>query len=385
MTRNPTTRHTRRCSLLLALALGACVYEEPLDVDLIFPPEGTFIEGDDLVLEFTTPVDPDTLVVSVWHDDRDVENELPSSATPIISLCSIDESPCAAGTPSEVALRVTDDRLTAHLTLDSAGVGKPDVPLLLEVHAGLSGDEGGELGRSRIFDFQFKPDEVVEDPVSFEEGIYLIVSVFDEPLPNVITLVSDIQTTPDGRVLIAGAEADEIEGAAQNTRDPEELFIDETDQGFVIFAEGRIRENDRGERFIETGSFGVDLHLGPLLIEIIGLRFTGIVLKNSGTGLDQIQGTLSFEGIQLSNDGGDPFVYDPGTTTFIADQVPAQQIPPGTPEICGLPCGSVITQCDPPAPFPPEGFCEPLDPLGDTTEETGADEDAGAGDDSEAG
>lgn len=342
---------------LLALLVGACEeYVAPPDVDLDFPPEGTFIEGQSLVLSFTEPIEPDSLRVRIWPDRRDVEGQLPSNITPLLDVCTVATSPCDT---EGSTLFVDDDGMRAELALNPEGIGKPDVPLLVEVLPGLvSVQTRANLGRSRMFDFQFKPAVVAEDPVPFEEGIYLFVSVFDEPIPNVITLMSDVRVTNDGRIYIVGAESDEIAGAAQNTRDPAELFIDVSDQGFVVFAEGRIRENARAERFIETNTFEIQLKLGPLRIEIFGLRFTGIVVKHGETGGDQIQGTLSFEGIRLSTDGNPPFTYAPGTTTFIADQVPDDLVPPGTPDMCESPCGSVPGQCFPPEGWPPDGLCD---------------------------
>lgn len=349
-------------ALLLALCISACEYIEPPTVDLEFPPEGTFVEGDPLRIVFSEAVTPSSIRVRVWPDVRDPEGELPAGTAPLVDVCTIASSPCD---DEGTTLTVEDGGETALLVLNPAGIGRPDVPLLLEVLSGAESVEtGADIGRSELFDFQFKPAEVVQDPVPFEEGVYLFVSVFDEPIPNVITLMSDVRTNDAGVFWIVGAEADEIDGAAQNTRDPAELYIDTEDTGFVAFAEGTIRENDAGERFVETDRFGIDLQIGPLLIEILGLRFTGIVVKSSDTGLDQIQGTLSFEKIRLTSDGGQPFEYDSGTTTFIADQVPDDLIPAGTPDMCDAPCGDVPSQCDVPSLWPPPGFCGvPLDML----------------------
>ncbi|MCB9532145.1 MAG: hypothetical protein H6700_10300 [Myxococcales bacterium] len=332
------------------LLLG-CEYVEPPSVDLTVPEGGTFVEGQPLVFRFSEPIDPASVVIDVWADERDLEGELPADATPLLAGCT-----ATACTPPNV-LTIADDHLSAELSLDPAGIGKPDVPLLAEVQPGLVGDAGAATGHSSIFDFQFKPAEISEDAVPFEEGIYLVVSEFEQPIPNVLTLMSHVLVSERGEFLIVGAESDEIEGAAQNTRDPSELFIDTTEQGFVAFAKGRIRQNDAGERFVETETFEITLRLAGLQIQIFGLRFTGIVVKNPETNLDQLQGTLSFEGIALSAGDNDPFVYDAGTSVFIADQVPAELVPPGTPDICTAPCGDVPGQCEVPEVWPPPGFC----------------------------
>lgn len=342
-------------TIFALFVLAGCEYIQPPTVDLEFPPEGTFVEGESLRIVFSEAVEADSVQVRVWPDVRDLEGDLPSDIEPLLDTCTLATSPCGS---EGTVLVMEESGDAALLTLNPEGIGRPDVPLLLEVLSGArSRETGADIGQTHYFDFQFKPADVVRDPVPFEQGTYLFVSVFDEPIPNVITLMSDVRTNDQGDFWLLGAESDEIDGAAQNTRDPAELFIDVEDTGFVVFAEGTIRENDIGERFIETDRFSIQLRIGPLLIEILGLRFTGIVVKSDETGLDQIQGTLSFENIRLTADGGDPFLYDAGTTTFIADQVPDELIPEGTPEMCDDPCGLVPSQCDPPLPWPPPGFC----------------------------
>lgn len=351
-----------RCAIVaLAFASLATACEEyvaPPDLELDFPPEGTFIEGDPLALSFSEPIDPSTLRVRVWSDKRDRDGILPGDLAPLLDNCTVAASPCDG---EGSTLVVADDGMSATLVLSNEGIGKPDVPLLLEVLPGLrSAETRVTVARARIFDFQFKPAEVNEEPVPFEEGEYLFVSVFTEPLPNVITLISDVQTTDDGRFYIVGAEGDNYPDTDQSTTNPDDLFIDETDQGFVIFAVGTIRQNDREERFVETDRFDVRLLLLDFDIRISGMRFTGVVVKNQDTGRDQIRGTLSYESLRLlnANTGRQLFEYAAATTTFVADQIPAEKHIDGTPSMCGDPCGTVIAQCEIPEVWPPEGVCD---------------------------
>lgn len=338
------------------LVIGCEEYEHPPSAELDFPPEGTFIEGDLLAITFNEPIETDSLSVAIWRDTRNLEGELPADDVALVAGCTVASSPCD---DQGTTVLVEDDGLTATVQLDPAGIGKPDVPLLVEIEPGLrSRATGATLNRSRLYDFQFKPAEVAEDPVPFEEGIYLFLAEFDEPIPNVLTLIADTQVTSDGRFMIVGAEADEIDGAAQNTQDPEELYIDTGVQAFVVFAEGTIRQNEAGERFVETTKFDIELNLASIVVALKGLRITGIVIKHPDTGRDRIQGTLSYEAIELSNGSNEPFRYPSGTTTFNADWIPPEVIPEGNPEICGEPCGIVPIQCNPPADFPPAGYCD---------------------------
>ena len=62
-------------SLAMALLVG-CTYNAPPEASLVFPEGGTYRVGDDLLLEFSEPVDTSTLAVRIWPSSRDVEGEL---------------------------------------------------------------------------------------------------------------------------------------------------------------------------------------------------------------------------------------------------------------------------------------------------------------------
>ena len=341
--------------LLLLLLLPACVYEPPPEVVLVPPETGVFFEGDPVLLEFSQPIDPASLSITVWPDNRTIELELEEGTVPRMRACTVSTSPC--GTTSMV---VADDGMSATLTMDPDDLGEPDVPLILEVESGLtSAVNGADTGTGLFFDFQFKPLEPTAEPIPFQDGNYTILAVIEEPVPTIMNLLAHLVLSDDptqNRVAVAGAEADIVDDKPANTNVPEDLYVDVTDQGFVIFALASLRLSPEGERFFETDPFELELSLGPIVATVINTRLTGKVTTDPETGDDRIDGTMSYDEISIDAGNG-PFSYPAGTTIFEAVYAAPERMPEGTPDICTDLCGAATSQCFPPEGFPGAGFC----------------------------
>ncbi|GMV43061.1 MAG: hypothetical protein AMXMBFR64_47770 [Myxococcales bacterium] len=342
-----------------ALALVACTYEPPPVVDLERPAGAVFELGSPLVLKFSEPIDAATLAVRVWAGDRDQEQELKRGTKPKLDTCRPSSS-CGKNT-----LTVAKDRLSATLVLDPDGAGKVDVPLVLEVLAGLKGPSR-TLTIPVWFDFQFAPplpavgadagaDGEAARPMEFKNGIYVILAQIDKPLPAVLTLLADFRVLPDGRGAFAGAEGDEIgKDTPKNTDDPTKLKIDTTKEGYTVFVSSRF-DWDGDNRIMTGDPVDVKVYVGPLTVYLKAVRLKGFVIADGGN--DRIEGTLSFEGVTLTT--GDQSVdYDANSTTFTAKWVPPEHVPAGTPDLCKDLCGAVKDGiCEPPADFPHADFC----------------------------
>ena len=344
--------------LLATVLWSGCTYEPPPEVSLVQVQDGVFRLGEDIVMEFSVPVDPATLGIRIFPGDVDIEGQLLHTDSPHLGTCRPTNSPC----PRNTVFTMAEDRKSATLTLDPEDLGQADVPLALEIRQGLTGDTGIATGTSYWFYFQFKPtDQTLDDStedVEFMDGVYLIFGTVNKPLPVILQLMSEFIVLPDGRVAMVGAESDNLEGYPRNTTDPEGLYIDDTDQGFTIFASAEMRSVNH-ERFVTSEPFAIFLVIGPVEVELFGVVMTGIIVTDEHTGYDRIEGTLSYDGISMSTGGGPTFDYEANSTTFVADYVPPGLVPEGTPRVCGDVCGAVVLgTCQPPEDFPREGFCE---------------------------
>lgn len=351
-----------RSAARLTLVLGALSASWGCDNDYVAPPEasltlpegGNYVVGEPLELTFSEPIVPASLKVSVWPNDIDQENELIAGTEPHISGCTLDTSPCG-----DMSMALSDDGLTLLLSFDVEGLGRPEIPLLLEIGEGLEGTVGGRsAGAAQWFSFLFKPDfdEENVDPVEFTNGRYLIVGTINEPLPATLRLMTELIVLEDGRMAAAGGEVNPIDGAARNTSNPEEVFIDESDEGFAIFTLGRVLNKD-GERLFETEPIEVNVKIGPVQVILSGVRLTGAVVANPDQpGSDMLDGRLTFEALTLIS-GRIETDYPGGGTTFVGPYVPEALVPAGSPEVCGELCNGVTAQCEPPDDFPGPDFC----------------------------
>ncbi len=335
------------------LCAGCDAYVEPAEVTLVAPETGTFFTGDPVDLSFDRPIVVATLEVWIWPDTRDIENEQDPNAAPLLRACTAASSPCGTTT-----LEIHDDRMGATLQFDPEMLGRPDVPLLIEIRPGLDADNGATTGRSFWFDFQFKPIGGCTREVAFDEGNYLFVASTTEPVPAILNLMGDVVLGADGAFAVILAEADPLAGssAPNNTSDPTELEIDVGGNAFALVTYGCLRETLEEERFFESEPVDVVLKLGPATVTIQTTRMTGKIAKGDN-GKDRIDGTLSFSGAVLQIAENDPFQYDAGSTTFEGLFVKPADVPEGTPDVCGDQCGVVPAQCVVPDDFPGEGYC----------------------------
>lgn len=342
-------------AVAFATALGCQTYGAPPDVTLELPEGGAFAVGTPLKVVFTEMIDPSTLKLSLWEDVRDIEGEFPVGAEPIISSCTATKKTCG-----DLTVEVAADGMSAVLTFDEAGLGAAGPPLILDVEPGLADLDGNDTGRHIYYDFQFRVEQFVNtEPVAFDDGVYIIVGSVTQPLPAVLTLISDVKVLPSGEFRLAGAEGDPISNdLPKNTSNPEELLVDVSDQGWTAFVPGFIRL-EGGKRLLETTPVQIDLPLAALTLKLADVRLFGEIVKNP-EGHDRIEGTLSFTKITLVN-GSRSTDYEGGAAAVSADWVPPDKAPSGHPVICEDLCGVVTGLCLPPADFPGETFCEDFD------------------------
>ena len=337
-------------TLAVLVALAGCTYDPPPEVTIDQPEGGAFLAGDPITLRFSEPIDPDSLAIRIWPNKRDIEGELPDGTAPLLDTCRLGDAPCG-----DADLALAEDGASAEVLLARSTLGAPGLPLLLEVTRELTDLGGSSRGVPEWFDVQFSPRrEPNSEPVDFDDGVYVIVGEIDDPVPAVITLVSDIVVIPDGSLALAAAEGDPIGDAPKNTRDPAELQVDTTDNGFALHAWGFVQQQD-GERFIDTDPIDVSLSLGVVLV-IRDVRITGTIVRDEALGADRLDGTVSFSGITL-NPGDGEANYPAGNTSFTAERAPDDLVPEGTPRVCGDLCGGVTAQCEPPFDFPGDAMC----------------------------
>ena len=338
------------CVLLWIVSVG-CGYAPEPGVTLLTPSGGVFKSGDPVHLLVSEKIRVETLRVSVWAGPRNIEGAV-DKTEPLLESCTVAASPC--GSTSLEVVDGDDGEMIA-LQFDPEGLGKPDVPLIIEIEAGLESDEGAATGIPYYFDVQFLPAEGQGGPVTFQNGTYIFIATLKQPVKGLVfTLINDIVVMEDGRVALAGAEGDSIEGAAKNTEDPTEWEVDTSERGFTVHAEGQMTAVD-GQRYLETRPIGITIDQGPLQMILSDVIISASVSTDPVTGAERMEGTLSYAELVL--DAGTPHDYPADTVPFVGIYADPDATPAGTPQVCGDLCGAVTSQCEPPEAFPASDIC----------------------------
>lgn len=354
---NSSSKH-----LILALALllsaGALVflsaceeYEPPPNASLQRSGEGSYEAGVPLTLNFSQPIVADSLSLSVWPASRGTRRVPEADVDPIIA-------PCSAASCDSIDVEIASDGSQATLTFDPELVG-PGANIVLEILPGLRDRSGNVTGASYLYTVRFRAGGG-EEPVDFEDGLFILGGAVNQPLRAVLTLVADIKVLPDGRFILAGARGIVEDGADEMTRDPEEITVDDSDVSWAIFATGMVSQNADGQRFLETDVFDVSIPVlgGSLFLQMFDVRISGEFVRDAN-GNESLDSILTYESLTIFTVATDIGTdYDGDSTELIGDFVPPALAPAGAPDLCGNLCGNAINGvCEPPADFPHPDFC----------------------------
>lgn len=341
----------------MCLGCSSFEYDPPPEPSFVQPKEGAYVAGEPLLVNFSEPIQAETLRVRLWRTQLTEEQELPEDATPVIEECDLARSPCGDLTIEPVAGE--DGVEQVELALNPQGVGAPGIPLILEILPGVADEAGMELGRSVFYNVQFRDPggRFNAEPVEFTNGTYIVSSIVSDPIPAVLTLISDIVVMPDGRFYLSGGEGDEINDAPRTTIDPEDLIVDPTEQGWAAHIEGFVKNTEDGRRILETDPVDLILPSRPIGARMKQVRLNAEIIKDD-QGHDYIDGTLSFESVTaVFVSTGRESEFDGTSEALVGVYVPEGEAPEGYPRVCGDQCGVVVGRCDPPADFPAEDVC----------------------------
>ncbi|MFU8803495.1 MAG: hypothetical protein ACNA8W_06780 [Bradymonadaceae bacterium] len=251
------------------LTFGCEVYDAPPEVHLMQHPDGAYSVGEPLLLDFSETIDAETLSVRVWPSSRGTRRVPLQEVDPVADRCNFKVAPCG---PIELKVVSSGRRGEVQLNGDLAQHG---VPMILEVTEGLADRRGNKTGVSRYFDFQFQaPESENIDPVEFDDGVYILGGTVTKPIPAVLTLITDFVVRPDGTMAMAGARGAILNDAPRDTRNPEDIELDDGDTGWTIYAAGRVNVQEDGSRQLRTDPFEVVLPVVGLEIRMMNMGGT---------------------------------------------------------------------------------------------------------------
>ncbi len=349
-------------SSLLICSCDTFIYNPPPESKLERPERGSFVSTEPVTLTFSEAVEVESFAFRVWEPVLDVEGLLPDDATPIVDTCTLNSN-CGEDVEVESTTNTDGGITSVHITLSPTNVARPGATVLIEVLPGLSDAEGNTTGKSIFYNVQFRAPEgrFNADPVEFQNGTYIFSAVINEPVPAVLTLISDVIVMPDGRFFTAGGEGDEINGAPKETTNPNDLIVDPTEQGWSAHIAGFVTLTEDGDRILETDPVDLFLPTDPFFVNLNQVRLDGKIVKDD-EGNDFLQGSLSFESLflRIGNIDANRIEYGGGSEDMVGIYVKPGEEPENHPFVCGDQCGAIVGECNPPDDFPDSDVCEDM-------------------------
>jgi hypothetical protein len=160
----------------------------------------------------------------------------------------------------------------------------------------------------------------------------------------------------DGQMVSMSTRATSAEQESILTVDPQDLEIDTTERGHVLFASGLIQQIG-SNRHLVGNPVTLSGQVGAIGFKLLNMRLNGQVFFDAVTGSDRIEGTASFGSASITFGDGDPLEQPGASTTFTAFRLTPEQVPANLPRVCGELCPVDIT-CEPPDGFPGFDVCD---------------------------
>lgn len=351
----------RTLPMLAVIALGACDdYDPPPDVSIVQPEVGFWTSTTPIELEFTEPIEPASLVITIWPSEVDLEGNIRPDVQPIVRDCSLATSPCNG----VLVLELDETATEATLTQNDIFQDREGKPLILEVHAGLADPAGRQRKVSTKFDFQVNPrcgNEPIE--IALETGVMSLTAnlqVLPIWLHMYLDFAIDRQT---GKFAVFGTFArleDREPQLAPNYNHPDGFVAELGETGWAVYFTGCMVKQDDGF-FLQSDPFDVNIVvLNTIPVTLTDFQVQGTLAPGGATdGRDFASGTLSTSGGSF---GDPPNDVDPITTAWDGFGFRAAEVDDGLPRVCeDEPCAEMDEgggDCQQPEPYVPGAVCE---------------------------
>jgi hypothetical protein len=328
---------------LTAVVAGCESYDPPPEARLSQPSGGFWTEIAPIEVRFTEPVQPDTVRISVWPSEFDIEGAFRPNVQALISDCTLASSPCQRG----VELQLSEDRMTLTLVQHEAFADYLGKPLVLIIHAGLRDDAGRQRRVDTLYDFQINPrcgNQAID--VDMTTGVITMAANL-QVLPIMLYMYFDIAIDPaTGRALVVGTFArlrPEVAEERKGSYHPDDFQPELGASAWAVQFTACVARQPDGSVFMQSDPFDVNIVvLGGIPIVLSDFMVQGTIAERSDPdGRDFGSGTLSTSGGSFSI-GGEPTPVDPITTAWNGLGLFPNEVPEGMPRTCAEdPCAAM--------------------------------------------
>ncbi len=343
-----TTTRLLSIGLTVLLAMGGCeVYDPPPEVQLEIPDEGKWFPDSPLMLTFTEAVDPETLEITIWPNDLDIEGDIAETAEAVIVACRPSDEACTPPDDTAIAgltIVLTEDRTEAALHQGEVFLGREGKPHILVVAAGLADDAGRERKVETWFPFQVSPtptEGFVEVPMN--TGVATLTADLTDILPSVyLRMFLDYHLDPEGKTVTIANVARLNGDHPPNTTDPLHIYPLFDSAGWAVQINGTFTPLSDGQFFFDTDVVDLSVKvLGLIPVTLEGFRLEATFTPEDKDGRDSFVGFMSATQA-LMGDPGDQTELGAVGASWEGFGLFADEIPEGLPYVCAAdPCASL--------------------------------------------
>lgn len=340
---------------LIATSAVACeTYDAPPETSLTVPDNGKWYADTPVTLMFTEPVDPASVMLTLWPRELTDDGDLKDGVQPLAQNCTIENSPCAG---IQIVLNEAGD--TAVINHGDALIDVHGRQIIAEVHAGLRDKMGRERKVKDWFDFAITPDCEIPDPavpgsaLEFElnSGVWALFADLTATLSGIyLQMFVDVSVDrTNGDIWMAGTVATNT--GDPGTSDPTALEVYNDDKGWTVFMSGKMGRKADGSFCISTDATDLKVKvLGLIDVELQTFKLDfGLKPKSSPDGRDVLEGFMTSSKVLMNgSDLGD------AAAPVVAQGNLAAEIPVSIPRLCQEdPCATMKTE---------GGDCQLVDP-----------------------
>ncbi len=351
----------------LMVALGAGLagcddYNPPPEVELRVADGGIWTKDTPLELVFSEAIAPESLTVTIWPNEVDLERELLPTAVPLVSECVLSAGACG---DAGFTMALAADGTVLTMTLGDAFDVVEGEPLLIEVHGGLSDLAGRERVPSTFFDFQVTPS-AIGGPVDIEleSGLFTMCADLAPTVPVWLRMAIDIEIDEETGLFVGAGTFVRQTDDSPGTNNCQAQFLDPdlTDKGFAVVFTGLVTALG-DDYFLQSDAADLSVTVAgivPVVLADFQLSGTIIPKSKSGAERDTFSGTMAASGAVFTV-GANEVEVDAITRSWEGEGVDPNAIYADIPLVCSEdPCeamGGAGGDCQMENWVPPES-CE---------------------------
>lgn len=361
--------------VLITTACDSFSYDPPPQTRVLKPANNVWYKETPYVLQFTEAINPDSLVISIYTNDRDYEQN--RTGEPILADCHATGEPCD---DSGFTLTMNEDNTQAIITFGDLFFCRDGIPYILVVHAGLADEAGRTRNVEDEFAIQVTPESTSEESdLVLQTGVFALSAQLPTELLGIwLHIWLDVVIDPaTGTFVGIGSYAKiDIDGeAVANETRPQYHVLPLDNTAWAVTFDGFVQKQTcLGGYLIQSNPFDMQINvLGSIPLTLNDFTLSGTLFpdgEETENGCTRYDGRDVICGSITASSGSYEIVgnvtnINEQNIAFVAHGASEEEIPEGMPRNCmDDPCAAMTAaggDCQLPIPWAQPAGCTTTD------------------------